>query len=303
MTDLDFGAILPQWSGQAHAEGFERTARAAEAAGLDAVWGGDHVVFPADIPEGAADWAAVDTPTYDVFTVMGYLANATEDVRLGTNIAVAPIRHPAHLAKLALSLSALSGGRFDLGVAVGWLDGEFELLDVPFEERGSRTDEFLDFFRGVLADPELPFEGPHHSMDRAGYYPRPDGDLRVWVGGTAGASVRRAGQYGDGWTIGNFSPAELAEQRDRLESAWADFDRDGEPRLSHTHDVYVTEHPGEETPDTDSPLVGRPADVAQSVAAYAAAGATQVNLRLRGLSVEERVEQIHRFGDEVIPKV
>jgi probable F420-dependent oxidoreductase len=305
MADLDFAAILPQWSAQAHAEGFERTATAAEAAGLDAVWGGDHVVFPADIPADAADWAAIDTPTYDVFTVMGFLASVTDDVRLGTNICVAALRHPVHLAKLALSLSALSEGRFELGVAVGWLDGEFDVLDVPFEERASRTDEFLELFGRVREEADLDFEGPHHEFDRAGFYPRPEGDLDVWVGGTAGASVRRVAQFGDGWTIGNFSPAELREQRARLDAAWADFDRAGEPELAHAHDVYVTGDgdPGPGVPDTESPLVGPPAAVAEGVAAYAEAGATQVNVRLRGLSVAERVKQLHRFGDEVLPRV
>ncbi|MFB6218924.1 MAG: TIGR03619 family F420-dependent LLM class oxidoreductase [Halobacteriaceae archaeon] len=300
MTDLDFGVILPQWSDEATAEGFERVARAADRAGLDAVWGGDHVVFPADeaIPDSAADWARVDSPTYDVFAVMGMLAGVTEDVRLATNICVAPLRHPAHLAKLALSLSALSGGRFDLGVAVGWLDAEFDLLDVPFEERGPRTDEFLAFFGEVLAEPELSFEGPFHSIGPSGYYPRPE-NLGVWVGGTAGASVRRTAEYGDGWTIGNYAPADLADERERLDRAWADFGRDGDPDLAHTHDAYV----GADPPDWESPLAGAPGEVADGVAAYAEAGATQVNLRQRGLPVGERVEQIERFADEVIPRL
>jgi probable F420-dependent oxidoreductase len=301
MTDLDFAAILPQWSEQAHPEGFRRVAGAAEEAGLDAVWGGDHIAFPAEMPDGAADWARIDSPTYDVFSVMGFLAGVTEDVRLGTNICVAPLRHPVHLAKLALSVSALSGGRFELGVAVGWMDTEFDVLDVPFEQRGSRTDEFLELFGDVLSEPELAFDGPHHEFDRTGFYPRPEGGLRTWVGGTAGASVRRVAEFGDGWTIGNFSPDGLAEQRARLDRAWTDFDRAGDPALAHAHDVYVTDGEGDDVPETDSPLVGPPAAVAEGVAAYAEAGATQVNVRLRGLSVEERVEQIHRFGDDVVP--
>jgi alkanesulfonate monooxygenase SsuD/methylene tetrahydromethanopterin reductase-like flavin-dependent oxidoreductase (luciferase family) len=170
---------------------------------------------------------------------------------------------------------------------------------VPFEQRGERTDEFLAFFEEALEEPELRFEGPHHSVRRSGYYPRPAGDLRVWVGGTAGAAVRRTAEFGDGWTIGNVTPEELADQRARLHRAWADFDRDGDPRLALTNDVYV----GSDPPDWDSPLVGEPATVAGALADYREAGATQVNLRQRGLSVEERVAQIRRVADDVLPRV
>lgn len=303
--DLDFGVILPQWSDQATPEGFQRIAKTAERCGFDAVWGGDHIVFPAEFPEDAADWAELDTPTYDIFTVLAYVAGVTESIRIGTNICVAPLRHPVHLSKLALSLDALSGGRFEIGVAVGWLENEYKVLDIPFDERGALTDEFLELFEQVCAEDEISFDGSHHSFQRSGFYPRPvDDDIKVWIGGRAGASVRRVAEFGDGWTIGNLTPEELSEERSRLQKAWCDFNREGEPALSHTHDVYTAE--GAQTPPEDyaeSPTSGTSEEIASAIGAYANAGATQINLRLRGLSIDERVDQIERFADEVIPAI
>lgn len=301
--DLDIGVILPQWSEQATPDGFRRIAEAADERDYDAVWGGDHIVMPEDIPDDAADWAEIDTPTYDVFTVLSHVAGVTESIRLGTNICVAPIRHPVHLAKLALSLDNLSDGRFELGVAVGWLEAEYEVLDVPFEDRGALTDEFLELFDRACSEGSFSFDGPFHSFERTGFYPRPHGDgIKTWIGGRAGASVRRVGEHGDGWTIGNLEPGELAEQRERLERAWADFERESSPSLAHTNDTYVVRE-DEEVPDryADSPQSGSPEAIAESIDAYADAGATRINLRLRGLSIEDRIEQIHRFADEVRP--
>lgn len=301
--DIDFGVILPQWSDQATPEGFRRTTEVAERCGFNSVWGGDHIVFPGEFPEDAADWAGVDTPTYDVFTVLSYVTGATDSIEVGTNICVAALRHPVHLTKLAFSLDALSEGRFELGVAVGWLESEFEVLDVPFEDRGALTDEFLEIFDRACAEDEFAFDGQHHSFQRSGFHPRPEGDdITVWVGGRAGASVRRVAEYGDGWTIGNLTPAELAEERQRLERAWDDFDREGVPALSHTHDVYVTED-GESLPEryADSPTAGTSEEIAEAIDKYVDVGATRINLRLRGLPVDERIEQIERFADEVMP--
>lgn len=302
-NDIDFGVILPQWSEQAIPEGFRKTAKAAERCGFDSVWGGDHIVFPGEFPDGAADWAQINTPTYDIFTVLSYVTGATDSIRVGTNICVAALRHPVHLTKLAFSLHELSEGRFELGVAVGWLKSEFEVLDVPFEDRGALTDEFLEIFDQACAEEEFPLDGQYHSFQRTGFYPRPeDDDITVWVGGTAGASVRRVAQYGDGWTIGNLTPEELAKERQRLLRAWDDFDRESTPELSHTHDVYVTKD-GESLPEryADSPTAGTSEEIAEAIGEYVDVGATRINLRFRGLPVGERVKQIERFADEVMP--
>lgn len=297
-SDLEFVVRLPQWSEHARPEGFRRIARAAEDYGFDALWRGDHVAFPA----GAADrspWSA-STNAYDAFAVFSYVAAVTDDVRLGTNICVVPYRHPAHLAKLALTLDSLSAGRFELGAAPGWLESEFAALNVPFEERGSRTDEFLALFDRVCESGEVDLDGPHHSFEALGFYPRPvQDDVPVWIGGDSGASFRRVAEYGDGWTR-SMSPDEVRAGRERLLDAWAAFDRDGDPRIAASTDAYV----GRDAPaEFEGPLVGTPAEILDGIEDYAGAGTTRIELMQGPLPIDERVDQLERFATDVLAEL
>lgn len=280
---------------------FRRIATAAEDLGYDSVWVGDHVAFPADVPDtypfsptGESPFAA-SQPAYDAFAVLSHLAGVTDDVHLGTNTCIVPYRHPVTLAKQAFSLAGLSAGRFEFGVAPGWLETEFEVLDVPFAERGSRTDEFLRLFDRAMAEEEFAFDGPHHSFQETGFHPVPDERPPVWIGGRSGASFRRVGQFGDGWTIFWDRPDDVAAARERVERAWDDFDRDGDPGVAVVRPVEVG---GE---DADRPLVGPAASVAADLDAYAAAGATRMVLDFFTTDVDEQVAQLERFADEVRP--
>jgi probable F420-dependent oxidoreductase len=297
----EFGVVLPQWSEHETPAGVVAVARAAEANGFDAVWRGDHVVFPAEIPEGAP-WAEMSTPAYDVFTVLAYVAGATEEIGLGTNVCVVPYRHPVLLANLACSLDALSGGRFEFGVGVGVHRSEFEVLDVPYRERGSRTDEFLRLFERVVAEPELAFDGPHHSFGETGFRPRPatEGGPPIWVGGDSAAAVRRTARFGDGWTLFQKPPAEVRAARERLVAAWDEQDRRGRPGLA----VPVPTRVGSDHDlEAEGAFVGDPASIADAVRRYVDVGATRINLDFRGLPIDARVDQLEAFAERVLPRV
>lgn len=291
-SDVDFGLFLPRWSSRASPEAWKRIARAAEESGFDYVGRGDHVAFP---PHEGSSWGPA-TNAYDVFTVLSFVAGVTSEVRIGTNICVVPYRHPIHLAKLALSLDALSEGRFEFGVAVGWLEEEFEALDVPFEERGSRTDEFLDLFERICEEEVVSFDGSHHRFEEVGFHPRPvqSGGPPVLVGGRSGPAFRRAAQFGEGWLVTDV-PDGIREGRERLLRAWDDFDREGEPAIAAGQGAYVGDADG------DGPLVG-PADaVIEGVEAYVDAGAARIDVKFDDAtdSLEEHVEQVERFGGDV----
>lgn len=305
MTGVETGVMLGTFGPQARPEHFERIATTAEAAGLDAIWVGDHIAFPRDIPDTYPFSPSGEAPfdssqaAYDCFDVLSYLAGVTDEVSLGTNTCIVPYRHPVVLARNALSVESLSGGRFEFGVAPGWLETEFEVLDVPFEERGSRTDEFLDIFERACEEVEFAFEGSHHSFQETGFHPAPEGDAPpIWVGGRSGASIRRVGEYGDGWTIFWDHPEDVAETRARLMDAWSDFGRAGEPEVAVTRPTHV----GTDTDrDTSRLLTGEPADVAEDVTAYADAGTTRLVLDFWTRDVEEQCRQIERWGDQVMP--
>lgn len=292
MTDLEFGLTLPQWSPLAGPEAYRPFARTAEEVGFDWVGRGDHVVFPV----GEQGWSA-ETPTYEQFSCLAFAAAVTEEITIGTHITVMPHRHPVLLAKQALTLDALSEGRFEFGVGVGWLADEFEVLDVPFEERGARTDEFLDLFEQVCEEGIVAFEGPFHEFDETGFYPRPvqDGGPPVLLGGSSGAAFRRAAQYGAGWALPG-SPEDIADGRERLLRAWEDFDRDGEPAVVAEQSAHLGDHPDEE-----GPLVGPREDVLEGIEAYREAGATRITLGITGVdAVDDLLDQVERFGEDVL---
>lgn len=295
MADVEFAVRLPQWSERATPAAMKRIATAAEDLGFDAVWRGDHVAYP----EGTADVSPWDARTnaYDAFTALAYVAGVTDDLRIGTNVCIVPYRHPVHLAKLALSLDALTDGRFDFGVAPGWHEAEFEVLDVPFPERGALTDEFLDLFERVRADDVVAFDGPYHSFRATGFHPRPVQEpIPIWVGGDSGASFRRVAEYGVGWT-NTMTPTEVRESRPRLLAAWEDYDRDGEPRIAASQSTHVGT--GHEL-DRDRPMVGDPSSIAAGVHEYVEAGVTRIDLKQEHLPIDDRIEQLERFRDEVL---
>lgn len=303
-SEMAFGVTLSTFGDHASPEAFRRVATAAESAGFDAVWVGDHVAFPADIPETYPFSRSGKSPfdvsqnAYDAFLVLSHLASITDTIRLGTNTCIVPYRHPVVLAKHALTLESLSDGRFEFGVGVGWMDTEFEVLDVPFEERGARTDEFLRLFEELREHGECSFEGPHHSFQRTGFHPIPEfGRPPIWVGGRSGAAFRRVAEFGDGWTIFWDHPEDIASARERIMNAWTDYDRDGEPEIA----VVRATHVGTDTDlDTDRPLIGSADSIREDVEAYREAGTTRVVIDFFTTDIDEQIEQIRRFGEQII---
>jgi probable F420-dependent oxidoreductase len=161
-------------------------AAAIEAAGFDACFVTDHPFPP-------ARWLARGGhTTQDPFVALAFAAAATSRLRLHTNCLIPAYRNPFTTAKAIASLDVLSGGRVILGVAAGYLEGEFVGLGIPFRERGRLLDTSLDDFRaaweGETAAGNVIVPGP---VQR----PHPP----IWIGGNSRTAVRRAVARGDGW--------------------------------------------------------------------------------------------------------
>ncbi|MBM4266420.1 MAG: LLM class F420-dependent oxidoreductase [Deltaproteobacteria bacterium] len=237
---MQFGVALPQFGPKARgAEVGERIramASAADRLGYDVVWTAEHLVFPRRIetpyPYGGSFPYDVNDPVLDVGATLAFVAAATKRVRLGSAVVVLPYHHPVALAKAIATVDVLSGGRVLLGVASGWLREEFELLGVPFRERGARTDEAIDLLRALWTEETVHFEGRFHGLRDAAFSPKPaQRPLPIWIGGDSPKALRRVGRRGDGWLA---APRDLAtleraidEVRREAESAGRDPTRIG----------------------------------------------------------------------------
>src|SRR5688572_20967525 len=134
------------WEASAGRAELEAIARAADESGFDYVAVCDHVAIPADRAE------AMSTVWYDTIATLGWLAGVTERTRLLSHVYVPAYRHPLATAKAFATLDELSGGRVVLGVGAGHVEAEFDLLGVPFAERGRLTDEAIDGIRAAWSD-------------------------------------------------------------------------------------------------------------------------------------------------------
>jgi probable F420-dependent oxidoreductase len=208
-------------------------ARAADAAGFATLWMGEHVVlfdrhasrYP--YSEGGEFPVGGDTDWLDPLVSLGFAAAVTRTIRLATGILLVPQHNPLILAKQASSLDRLSGGRFALGVGIGWLAEEFAALGVPFARRARRTREYVEAMRQVWSADVASYRGEFVEFDAVRSAPRPAaGRIPVLLGGESRHALERAAAYGDGWYGFNLGPDEAAEKIGTLTTLLSDRGRD-----------------------------------------------------------------------------
>jgi probable F420-dependent oxidoreductase len=130
---------------------------------------------------------------------LGYLAGLTSTIELVTAVIILPQRQAALVAKQAVEVDLLSGGRLRLGVGTGWNEVEYEALGQSFHDRGRRQEEQIELMRQLWAHETISFDGKWHRVTRAGIEPRPARPIPIWFGGSADPLLRRVARIGDGW--------------------------------------------------------------------------------------------------------
>ena len=212
-----------------------RHRRSAEAAGFESVWGGEHVILPTVI-ESAYPYTAdgkipaqPDTPIPDPLIWLAFVAAAAPTLRLGTCILIVPQRNPVVLAKELATLDRLTGGRVELGIGVGWMREEFDVLGVPWARRGARNDEYIAAMRALWAGPHAEFHGEFVDFPPVTCSPRPvQASIPVLVGGDTPAAISRAVRIADGYFPGEGDPERLAALLGDLRAAATKAGRDPE---------------------------------------------------------------------------
>jgi probable F420-dependent oxidoreductase len=175
-----------------------QAARAAEAAGFDSVWAGEHLVLPD--PQVPPSPMAPQDPALDSLLALTWAAAHTTTIRLATGIVILPQRNPVVLAKQVATLDVLSGGRVMLGVGAGYLEPEFRAVGANFAARGAVTDEYLDAMRALWYDEHPSYQGRFAAFSGVDAYPRPvQRPVPLIVGGHSAPAYRRAVARGHGW--------------------------------------------------------------------------------------------------------
>lgn len=285
------------WEATAGPREMLRVAQACDRNGFFYLAVSDHVAVPREAAR------TMSTTWYDAVATLGYLAAATERVRLLSYVWVATYRHPLVTAKAFATLDALSAGRVILGVGAGHLEAEFETLGVPFAGRGKRLDEAIDAITRAFADEYPRYEGERWRFAELGQRPRPVQQPRppIWVGGSTPAALRRAAERGDGW-LPQGPPAMgvkeaihyIREHRERV--------RPGDPIEIGMNApwFYVGTPKFDLGPNSRS---GSGEELAAVLRDLQALGVQHCGVRFRSRSCDELVEQIEAFAREVAPLV
>jgi probable F420-dependent oxidoreductase len=211
-------------------KGAAELGRAAEAAGFESLWTVEHILYPEGYestypyaPDGKMPGSG-DSPIPDPLIWLSYVAANTTTLKLATGISLLPERHPVTYAKEVATLDMMSDGRVILGIGIGWLKEEFEALDVPWEGRTRRTEEYADVMRALWASDDVSYHGEFINFDNISSNPKPAGDtVPIHIGGHSRGAAERAGRMGDG-----FFPAkgEIAGLFEIARQTAADNDRD-----------------------------------------------------------------------------
>jgi probable F420-dependent oxidoreductase len=260
------------WEKTATVSDIGRVAEAADRLGYHHLTCSEHI----GIPAAEADRRGMRY--WDPLATLGYVSARTTQIRLATMTLVLGYHHPLAIVKRYGTLDHVSGGRVILGVGVGTLKEEFDLLGAPFDDRGPRADDHLRALRAALPSNEPSYDGEYYSfsgltVDPCALQPH----MPIWIGGRTKRSLRRAVTLADGWAPFYVSVATAGEWL----RAW---------ELPPGFEVVLS-------PDELLDPVGNPARTEETLHAMAAAGTTTVSALFVHRSLEHYLEQLEALAE------
>jgi len=259
------------WETSATIDDLARVAETADRLGYHHLTCAEHIGLPA----GELDRRG--TRYWDPLATFGYLAARTQRIRFATNVLVLAYHHPLEIAKRYGTLDVVSGGRLILGVGVGTLKEEFDLIGAPYDDRGPRGDDAVRALRASLSKSEPAYHGDYYDFEGLVVDPCAVQDhVPIWVGGRTLRSLRRAVALSDGWCPFSVMPAQAEEWLRQVE-------------LPSRFEVVLP-------PAARLDPVNEPAQVQDTLAATAAAGATIVSVGRAHETLEEYLDYLEALA-------
>ncbi|CAJ1506996.1 TIGR03619 family F420-dependent LLM class oxidoreductase [[Mycobacterium] burgundiense] len=209
---IQIPGVAAPWEAGAGADELAQIAAAADELGYEYLTCSEHVAVP------TADAATRGAVYWDPLATFGFLAAHTRRIRLATSVLVLGYHHPLEIAKRYGTLDQISGGRLVLGVGIGSLTPEFDLLGAAWPLRAARADDAIRALRASLSTTEPEYHGEFY--DYSGMLLQPcavQSQVPIWVGGRSTASLNRAVGLADGWMPFGLAPAEVRTMLDAVE--------------------------------------------------------------------------------------
>ncbi|MCZ6830377.1 MAG: TIGR03619 family F420-dependent LLM class oxidoreductase [Gammaproteobacteria bacterium] len=212
---MKIGLCLPQLGPFATLDAVRGFAGSAESLGFDSLWVQEHLFYPQPA-EGYAGapgvpWPEAYAQLLSPLELLSFVAGITGHIRLGTSILVTAYHRPLALAKQVATLDVLSGGRFQLGLGLGWCEPEYQLMDTPFTARGPRSRDFIRALQCCLGPDPVEYRGVFFDIPACLTSPKPvNGSLPLIGGFWSEAGLRRTAEYCDAWMPAGMSVSEAA---------------------------------------------------------------------------------------------
>jgi F420-dependent oxidoreductase-like protein len=270
MADMRYGLKLSQ---DATIDQLRAVWRVADEAGFDHCWCMDHLASL-----GPRD----DGPIFEAWTLLAGMAVATSRTRIGCMVTGNTYRHPALLAKAAVTVDHLSGGRLEFGLGAGWAENEHTMLGLPFGSKGDRADwleEACEIIRSLWTQPRTSFGGTNYKITEAAAEPKPVQQPYppIWIGGSGRQrTLRITARYADVWNAAGGSPAEVAEASAVLDQRCDEIGRD----------------PAQIRRSVQMRLAEANDDLLQRAESYRAVGITEIVLIVAGQNAAGLAEEV-----------
>lgn len=298
---VEIGVVIPHTGPLAEPRFVVNFCRRAEEVGFDTLWAADHLAVPQQI---ASTYTLGRRPllvssdvvrshlgiNLEMMTTLAVAVAVTTRVRIGSCVAVLPLRNPILVARQLATLDLYSGGRLVCGVGVGWLKEEAEALSMPWDHRGARSEEQIHILRALWGaqGETVSYDGVFYSFPPIASDPRPKGTIPILIGGHSDVAIDRATRIGDGWIAARMDVERLAVALARL--------RDGCERAQREWRQFWLICGAAVSIDDKNGYSA----VTERLLRYEQLGVHQVFFRVQGHSADAVLDALDRWGEHVL---
>jgi probable F420-dependent oxidoreductase len=286
---MKIGVTFPQTEFGSDPIAVRDYAQTVEGLGFTHILAYDHVLGAnPNRPEGFKGPYTYQSSFLEPFVLFSFMASITQRIGFITGIIILPQRQTALVAKQAATLDVLCGGRFRLGIGIGWNKVEYDALEQNFHNRGKRSAEQIAVLRQLWTQPLVTFKGRYHNIPDAGLKPLPvQQPIPIWFGGAADDVLQRLAQLGDGWLPNYRTAADCKPHLDTLDKYLSEAGRTRAQIGLEPAAPY-----GDGNPDTWRTLLRD----------WEAVGATHIRFNTMGVGFDtpaKHLEALRKFAESV----